>query len=479
MVAVVRWASCLGVLLVGWGCGTPPVELTLEPRAFVDEAGNTVWGEFGYLEVPEWHERPAGGSIQLAVARFSARTDAPGPPIIYLEGGPGAPGIHPERLPLLERLREHGDVITFDQRGTGASRPELHCGRAIDLSADESRTYETWLAAEKREASRCAQELKARGVDLAAYNVIQSAKDVNAIRTALGADRIRLVGISFGSHLGLVTMKRYARYIDRAVLAGVEGLDQTIKLPSSLDAHLSTVSQLISADYMAGKILPDFEGLVRGVLRELDEEPREVELNGSSVLLTAFNFRSLVAGSIVRRRFLSHVLEEYGPILEGDYRPIASLAVSNRVSPFGMRAAMDCASGASPERWARVQAERRSTLLQGVVDFPFPEVCEAWGVDSLGDEVWDAFTFRGPVLFITGTLDGLTPISNVDELLPYFPVSGHLIIEQMGHEGPGLWFASPDVLQLVGRFLDGAIPSHSTVSAGPIDWVAPGSSPDV
>jgi pimeloyl-ACP methyl ester carboxylesterase len=249
-------------LLMTSACGTQGSDLALERRAFVDELGDTVWGDFGYLTVPVWHDRPAGDSIRLAVARFAAVRDVSGPPIIYLEGGPGAAAIHPERLPLLNSLRRYGEVVTFDQRGTGASEPDLSCGPPIELSAGEERTRAALLEAERREAARCAQDLVHRGIDLDAYDVLQSADDVDALRTALGADRVRLVGISFGSHLGLMALKRHGSHISRLVLAGAEGWDQTVKLPSNLDRHLIAVSRMLAADSVAGRYLPDFAVLV-------------------------------------------------------------------------------------------------------------------------------------------------------------------------------------------------------------------------
>ena len=49
----------------------------------------------------------------------------------------------------------------------------------------------------------------------------------------------------------------------------------------------------------------------------------------------------------------------------------------------------------------------------------------------------------------------------------------HQRLELMGHEGPGLWFGSPRVMDLVGKFLAGDPPLSATVSAAPIDWEMP------
>jgi pimeloyl-ACP methyl ester carboxylesterase len=233
------------------------------------------------------------------------------------------------------------------------------------------------------------------------------------------------------------------------------------------------VSELIAADPVAGAILPDFQELVLQTIERLETDgPFDVELNDGSVIrLTAFQFRAHVAGSIVRRQFLRLIPREYGPMRHGDFSNLAGGIT--RARTFGMRAAMDCSSGFSAERWRRVASERESTILRGVPDFPYPDVCDAWQVEDLGDGFRSAKVFDRPVQFITGTLDGLTPISNVEEVRESFPRSGHIIVERMGHEGPGIWFGSPEMMTLLGAFLQGGEPVTTRISAPPIDWVLP------
>ena len=43
---------------------------------------------------------------------------------------------------------------------------------------------------------------RSQGVDIQAYNTIESAHDVDDLRKALGAEKLNLVGFSYGTHLG-------------------------------------------------------------------------------------------------------------------------------------------------------------------------------------------------------------------------------------------------------------------------------------
>ena len=156
---------------------------------------------------------------------------------------------------------------------------------------------------------------------------------------------------------------------------------------------------------------------------------------------------------------------------EGDFSTFEGGMRSART--FGMRALMDCASGVGSARWERVREEREGSVLRALSDFPYPDVCDAWGVSDLGDEFRVQSRFARPVQFIIGSLDGLTPIANIDEIRASFPLSGLLVVENMGHEGPGIWFDAPEVMVQLGSFMEGGPPLDGTVAAPPVDWVLP------
>jgi pimeloyl-ACP methyl ester carboxylesterase len=93
-------------------------------------------------------------------------------------------------------------------------------------------------------SSNCAERFRQAGVDRAGYNTNESADDLEDLRKALGAQKISLWAISYGTHLSLATIKRHERNLDRVILAGTEGLTQTIKLPSNIQKHLEQIDRL-------------------------------------------------------------------------------------------------------------------------------------------------------------------------------------------------------------------------------------------
>lgn len=117
-------------------------------------------------------------------------------------------------------------------------------------------------------------------MDLAGYTTIESARDLDALRAALGAEKVNLWGISYGTHLALAALKVMERRIDRLVLASVEGLDQTVKLPARTDRYFERIQQAIDRDPASKALYPDAVGLIRRVLVRLDSAPVRVTIPG-------------------------------------------------------------------------------------------------------------------------------------------------------------------------------------------------------
>src|SRR5947207_11931276 len=105
-------------------------KLKLDRYTFENVKQEKLESELGHLFVPENRRNPHSRKIEIVFVRFQSTGQQPGPPLIYLEGGPGGSGIDAARnqaFSLLMAMREFGDVIVLDQRATGMSKPSLDC----------------------------------------------------------------------------------------------------------------------------------------------------------------------------------------------------------------------------------------------------------------------------------------------------------------------------------------------------------------
>ncbi len=440
--------------------------ISIEPCEFKAGSG-TVEAECGLIAVPETHYAETDVEIRLPFVRFKSTSPEPTSTIVYLAGGPGGSGIgtaKSQRFAMFMKLREAGDVIALDQRGTGNAVPSLAYDMSPELPMDQPANFATWTPLVEAKFTECAKHFRDKGITLAHYNTKESAADVDALRRALGLEKISLWGTSYGTHLSCAVVRYHGEHLDRVILAGAEGPDHTFKLPSTTQAYYEKFSaDLASRPEFAEKI-PDLLAMTKRILDRLEREPARLDWQGGTLALGPVDVQLFIAESVGRRRSLYPLPAALYLADQGDYRRIAGYAARIRVAPLGngMSLAMDCASGGSPERRERLSAEGKALLVGNTSNFPFENTCSALGIPDLGDEFRGPLQSKIPALFISGTLDARTPIANAEELRQGFATSYHVIVENAGHDEE-LFSLAPGLGDRMVAFLRGGAPSEDRI----------------
>jgi pimeloyl-ACP methyl ester carboxylesterase len=312
------------------------------------------------------------------------------------------------------------------------------------------------------EVARCAAEWSARGVDPAAFNSREAADDLEDLRRALGAERMNLVGFSYGTHLATTVMRRHPGSLGRVVLVGTEGPAHTWKLPSTLDAQLRKIARLAAEDPAIGRQVPDMMALLERVLARLEREPvtvtvrdrardRDVPVRvGRSGLLRLLRFDVGDGNDFVAFPALLLGVERGDTTLLARY-------VEKRWNQIGrgtalMPIATDCASGASVLRRHQIDAEEPASVFGAATNYPFPELCAALGDPDLGDTHRGPLDSAVPTLLISGTLDSNTPPFQAEEVRWGLTHATHLVVENAGHEDT---LPHPEVQRAIFEFLAG------------------------
>ncbi len=477
-------APALVVVAMDAHASPPPSRLTLEPYTFSSRGGETIEAVLGTLIVPYDRSRGDSETIALKFVRFPATTDDPGPPLVYLAGGPGGSGIgaaRGRRFELFMKLRELGDVIAWDQRGTGLSEPRVRIEATVDAPY-EGAVSRQWL---KEQYARAGREAKAQferdGFDPAPFNTNFSADDLEDLRVALGVEKLRLWSISYGTHLALATLKRHPNSIDSMVLAGVEGLDSTYKLPSQVDAPLESLSREIAEHPVYGKLIPDFTLLLREVFERAEREAYAVEVEDPqtgqmvTALLGRRDLEWVTWGALFRRKAMTDLPAAFLALKRGRTEVLKGAVDDTRgrgdnanVMPF----AMDCASGVSPERLARIQREIPDSLFGRSMNFLSLNVCPELGIPDLGESFRAPVQSDIPVLCISGEMDVRTPPANAEAVLRGFPNGHHVIISRAGHDDD-LWISSPKIAECIIAFFRGRPVPYQRIELPPIEFGVP------
>jgi pimeloyl-ACP methyl ester carboxylesterase len=180
----------------------------------------------GTVPVPLDYADPSSGTIQIAVSRIVA-TDgsAPNGTLLVNPGGPGESGnqILPIEYPLLPaKIRDSMNVVSFDPRGTGASDP-LQCGTslagvtsAIPAPARAGQPL-PGTAVFSGIPGAC---MSAEPALTAAVDTVNTARDMDRIRQALGLSTISFYGLSYGTVLGTVYASLFPHQLRTMVLDG-------------------------------------------------------------------------------------------------------------------------------------------------------------------------------------------------------------------------------------------------------------------
>ncbi|HET7129549.1 MAG TPA: alpha/beta hydrolase [Gaiellaceae bacterium] len=165
------------------------------------------------LDVPLDRTGHHKGTLHL---RVGAANDAKTPHgvLLVLSGGPGQPG-----LPILDRFvdaslaAEKGQyrIVVFDQRGTGAGA--LDC-EAMQQQMGSSDLYPPTAAAVRACAAKIGSRRQFYGTD----DVVE---DIDALRRALGVDKIALDGISYGTYVGERYALAHPDHVSKLVLDSV------------------------------------------------------------------------------------------------------------------------------------------------------------------------------------------------------------------------------------------------------------------
>ena len=104
-------------------------------------------------------------------------------------------------------IRKHRDMYILEQRGIGYSDDFCPYYSLRKPEVGNVSTFEEYLAAGLSAAVDCAANAASHGVDLSGYNTFEDARDVKALRIALGYEKWNVWGISYGTILGQAYIK--------------------------------------------------------------------------------------------------------------------------------------------------------------------------------------------------------------------------------------------------------------------------------
>ena len=268
-------------VMLGWPTPTP-VDFVCPFKDAIDYEPGEI--SCGVITVPENREDPASRFIRLHFVKIAATGDEDAyreDPVIYLTGGPGV-GVDS----YVDRLREHAlveqrDLYILEQRGIGASGnfcPYYGLTERALVHGDDIEDAQRNAA---DITANCFEEATAAGVDLTGYNTVENARDVKALREALGFEQWNVWGISYGSHLGQMLALQDPDGIRALVIDAIVPNDLTDLMRLRRWANL-TLENIFSTCTDAA-VCEDLEARYDAALDAVRDDPVTVELDDTEL----------------------------------------------------------------------------------------------------------------------------------------------------------------------------------------------------
>jgi pimeloyl-ACP methyl ester carboxylesterase len=202
--------------------------------------------------VPLDWAHPHGPKIRLALNRLAALDPTHRIGVLITNpGGPGGSGVDDvarqaaDPGPEFDIVHQRFDVIGLDPRGVGHSSP-VRCPSpirdpSVTATPDTETGYEQLVSANREAGLRCAQQT---GPLVGHVGTASAARDIDAVRAALGEPRVSLLGRSYGTELFAKYIALFPHRVRSAVLDGA--LDHTRPTwQSAQDEAVATELELV------------------------------------------------------------------------------------------------------------------------------------------------------------------------------------------------------------------------------------------
>ncbi|MFV2176326.1 alpha/beta hydrolase [Actinomadura sp. LOL_016] len=401
------------------------------------------------VRVPLDHHRPDGTQITLALSR-APHTAAESKGVVLLNrGGPGAygrdlPALFSSELPA--DVAASYDWIGFDPRGVGASEPALICdetyrnpGRAmadpVPANADDERA---WTERARAYARSCAEK---HGEMLPHMGTADAARDLDAIRRALGREKVGYVGYSYGAYLGAIYASMFPGRVDRMVLDSVprpsgvwyrNNLDQNVAFEDRIRDYFAWIARN-HGTYRLGTTGAEVRAAYDAARAALAAEPIDGRIGPAELddlyLDDGYGRRSWDAHARALSAYAVH--RDPGP-LRAAWTPPSRLDLNG----YAVYTAVECRDGAWPRDWARWHDDaehlyRTGHRFETWSNTWYNAPCAFWPVPGgPRQDVWGDASLP-PILLVQATEDAATPYQGAVETHLRFPTS-RLLVQRGG-----------------------------------------------
>ncbi len=442
--------------------------------------------ECGLLEVPENREKPDSRYIELHFVKLNStwkddESEGAGSqngnvssenkilskladgkrddPVVYLTGGPGA-----QVVTYVKRFKDHGilkhrDLYILEQRGIGFSDDFCPFYNVRKPEKNNAKSFDDMLANNNQTARDCAVNALRAGVDLSGYNTIENARDVQALRMALGFKQWNVWGISYGSILGQAYIKQDPQGIRAIALDAIMPLfarDDALfwRVAKWYHRDLEKLQQACNGHASCGDDFPQLIEKLRSAAKQVAEQPIKVSVIDTEVYpqgeaTTYHNIVAMLPFMFFYEQSnyaaLPAIIDSWTRAVERKdeaiFQTISQMSNNFFSSSPGMRDAILCLDGGLDSQYASAVADMKEFPVLGNAlgtEASYRAVkdrCREVGTAPRDGQAYQPVETDLPALIIEGDMDPITPPPLAKAIMPGFKNGTYVEFPYAGH-GP-------------------------------------------
>lgn len=396
----------------------------------------------GVLKRPLDPAQPQGTQIDLhfAVLPAIARNKKPDP-VFFFAGGPGQSAIElaGQIGAMLGRFSNRRDIVLVDQRGTGLSAP-LAC-------EPEAATQPLRDAADPDRQAKLLQACREKLVklpygDLRQFTTPIAMADADAVRAALGADRINAIGGSYGTRAVLEYMRQFPQHVRRAVIDGVAPPDMALPASFSPDAQAAfdallgdcTRDPACARRYPA--LRPQWEALLASLPREVTV-PHPVTGQDERFTLTRDMLVGLMRLPLYVPALASALPFAVSETAAGRFTPLMGVSAVMMGGSRGMDLAMGMHfSVVCAEDMPRLpaSADKPGRDFGSATEQSYRDACAQWPRGTLPAAFYTLPPAPAGTLVLSGSIDPVTPPRHGERVAKALGAKAvHVVVPNAGH----------------------------------------------
>lgn len=406
------------------------------------------------LTVPENWDMPKKRKIQLAVSVLKSKSgNKDAEAVVFIQGGPGEKSVENLWSWLDHPLRETKDIVLFDIRGTGLSKPRL----CKELGEDFFKILAKDQSAAEDEQQKlaavldCKEDLINRGIDMDSYNSVSIAKDIHALKESLSYKKWHVYGVSYGTYMSQVYASMFPEDISSLILdSSISDIKEYYtNNTSNYMQSLSKVFEACKNDPDCNASYPNIEEVYYEVIADLEKNPLTVPVSEDYLESKVFTFNAEDFKIAIQQALYNKQLVEVLPLLIYEFKNRNETVLGNLIPSFAGMLAMDfgmyyCVScnetlpNNSIEAYEK-DAAKYNKLAGGLAFYKSDfKICDSWKeskVDSLivNHDLSNLKDAAYPVLVFAGAYDPITPASNGKAIVKKFKNGYKVEASSYGH----------------------------------------------